>query len=121
MQGGFANRPAYRLLPRFAPNGRCGELRSVTTKQIAPPPVILIMKSHILSITKDDETFQFEINDYPHYEHHTCKFDVYQNGVFVAGFNPDDQHILQICKDSGTVDPGVLTLLAEEIEAHNWV
>jgi hypothetical protein len=86
-----------------------------------PLPCYSSMKSHILSITKDDETFQFEINDYPHYEHHACKFDVFQNGVFVAGFNPDDNHILQICKDSGLVDPLVLDLVAEEIEAHQWV
>jgi hypothetical protein len=79
------------------------------------------MKSHILSITKDDETFQFEINDYPHHEHMHCKFDVFQNGQLVAGLNPDEHHILHICKDTGVVDPEVLNLLADEIEAHHWV
>jgi hypothetical protein len=50
--------------------------------------------------------------------HDHCKFDVYQDGVLVAGFNPDEQNVLHLCNDKGTVSPEVLNLLADEIEAH---
>ena len=79
------------------------------------------MERHNLSITSNDETFCFEISDYPHHTHDHCKFDVYQDGVLVAGFNPDEQNVLHLCNDKGTVSPEVLNLLADEIEAHHWM
>ena len=79
------------------------------------------MERHALSITKNKETYNFEISDYPHHQHDHCKFDIYRDGVFVAGFNPDEQHVLHLCRNEGIVPEDVLHLLADKIEAHHWV
>ncbi|OOQ59678.1 hypothetical protein [Mucilaginibacter pedocola] len=79
------------------------------------------MERHRLSIIKDEATYNFEIADYPHHSYGHCKFEVYQDGIFVTGFEPDEHLTLHICNDAGLVDPEVLSMLADEIEAHNWV
>ncbi|RFZ84351.1 hypothetical protein DYU05_01620 [Mucilaginibacter terrenus] len=79
------------------------------------------MERHKLTITKDKELYQFEVSDHPHHEREQCKFDVFKDGELVASFDPDEQHILHVCKNLGKVPEEVLHLLADKIEAHHWI
>lgn len=77
------------------------------------------MKNIRISIEKDTEVYRFEITDYVHHEHSRCKFEVFLNGMFVAGFEPDNHEYLRVCKNTGTVDEEVLHLIADKLEATN--
>ncbi|MGZ3872424.1 MAG: hypothetical protein ACXVJD_05880 [Mucilaginibacter sp.] len=77
------------------------------------------MEKFKISVSKDKEIFQFEVADYLHHEDGHCKFEVFQNGEFVAAFQPDSHEYLRICKNPGILDEEVLYLLADQIEAHN--
>jgi hypothetical protein len=77
------------------------------------------MDKHRLSIEKDEQVFHFEVADYIHHEHERCKFEVFQNGEFVAGFEPDAHEYLKICKNPGILDEEILYLIADKIEALN--
>lgn len=77
------------------------------------------MEKFTISISRDKEIFHFEVVDYPHHEGERCKFEVYHDGKYVAGFEPDTHEYLKICKDAGSLDREVLYLLADQIEAYN--
>ena len=72
-----------------------------------------------IAVNKDDETLEFEVADFIHHEGEKCKFEVYQSGQMVAGFEPDSHHFLHVCKNPGNIDEGVLHLIADKIEALN--
>jgi len=72
-----------------------------------------------INIEKDKQVLTFEVADYLHHESEHCKFEVFKNGEFVAGFEPDKQHYLHVCKNPGIVDEEILFLLADKIEAMN--
>jgi hypothetical protein len=72
-----------------------------------------------ISVKKDDETLAFEVADFMHHEGEQCKFEVYQQGQMVAGFEPDSHKFLRICKNPGNVDEETLHLIADKIEALN--
>jgi len=78
------------------------------------------MQKHHITVTKDDQVFNFEVADYPHHQHDHCKFEVFQGDSLVAGFEPDAQQILHICNNTGKLDEEVLYLLADEIERYAW-
>jgi hypothetical protein len=78
------------------------------------------MNRHHITVTKDEQVFNFEVADLPHHDHSHCKFEVFKDDRFVAGFEPDAQQILHICKNLGAVDEELLHLLADEIERYTW-
>lgn len=73
-----------------------------------------------ISIAANKQVYSFEVADYPHHEHEHCKFEVFQDGRLVAGFDPDAQHMLHICNNQGQLPEEVLYLLADELERHHW-
>ncbi|MET3981193.1 hypothetical protein ABIB62_003730 [Mucilaginibacter sp. UYP25] len=77
------------------------------------------MESYQVTVTKDAKTYQFEIGEYPHPDDGRCKYRVFENGVFIASFEPDAQHLLQICQNPGHVNENILHLLADKIEAYH--
>ena len=77
------------------------------------------MEKFTINVSKDKEIYQFEVVDYPHHEGERCKFEVFRNGQYVAGFEPDAHEYLKICKNPGRLDPKVLYLLADQIEAYH--
>ncbi|MFD0766993.1 hypothetical protein ACFQZI_19195 [Mucilaginibacter lutimaris] len=77
------------------------------------------MESYQIAVTKDTETHQFEIGEYPHHEDGRCKYRVFENGVYVASFEPDAHHLLHICQNPGHVEEEILHLLADKIEAYH--
>ncbi|PTR01081.1 hypothetical protein C8P68_101312 [Mucilaginibacter yixingensis] len=73
-----------------------------------------------ITIAADKVVYSFEVADYPHHQHNHCKFEIFQDGKLVAGFDPDAQHILHICNNKGHLSEDVLHLLAHEIERFHW-
>lgn len=72
-----------------------------------------------IAVSKDEETFEFEVADYIHHEGEQCKFEIYRSGQMVAGFEPDSHQFLHICKNPGNINEEVLHLIADKIEALN--
>lgn len=70
-----------------------------------------------INIEKDKEILQFEVAEYLHHNGDRCKFDVFQDGEFVAAFAPDAQDYLHICKNPGILQEELLYLIADKIEA----
>jgi len=70
-----------------------------------------------ISIEKDREVMQFEVAEYLHHEGDRCKFDIFKNGEFVVGLEPDAHEYLRICKNPGILDEEVIYLIADKIEA----
>lgn len=77
------------------------------------------MENYTITISKDKEVHHFEVAEYPHHEDGRCKYRVFEEGTFVASFEPDAGHILHICKSSVGLDEEILHLLADQIEAYH--
>ncbi len=77
------------------------------------------MENYPITISKDKELHHFEVGEYAHHDDEKCKFRVFENGVYVASFEPDDQQILHICQNPGKVEEEILHLLADQIEIHH--
>jgi len=77
------------------------------------------MDNFPLTISKDKEIHHFEVGEYPHHDEERCKFKIFENGVYVASFEPDAQEFLHICQNPGGIDEELLYLLADQIEAHH--
>lgn len=77
------------------------------------------MENYAITISKDKEVHHFEVGEYAHQEDTKCKFRVFENGVYVASFEPDAHDFLHICQNPGQLDEEVLHLLADEIELHH--
>ncbi|RYU91292.1 hypothetical protein EWM62_04965 [Mucilaginibacter terrigena] len=75
------------------------------------------MESYQVAITKDTKTHRFEIGEYPHHKDGSCKYRVFENGVYVASIEPDTHHLLHICQNPGHIAEDILHLLADKIEA----
>ena len=71
-----------------------------------------------ISVIRDKETIDFEVLDYLHHEGERCKFEIFKNGEFIAGFEPDSHEYLRICKNPGMVEEELLYLIADKLEAH---
>lgn len=78
------------------------------------------MEKFIISIEDQQNVIDFEIREYPHLEEHSCKFEVYQDDKFVAGFEPDLHGVLHLCKDNKIVDPKILDEICTNIEKSHW-
>jgi hypothetical protein len=77
------------------------------------------MENYPVTISKDKEIHHFEVGEYLHHSDESCKYKVFENGVYVASFEPDGQEFLHICQNPGHVDEELLHLLAEKIESHH--
>jgi hypothetical protein len=54
-----------------------------------------------------------------HHDGDKCKYEVFNNGQFIASFEPGGHKILHICKDAGVMDEVLLYLVADELERYN--
>jgi len=75
------------------------------------------MENYALKIAVDKDIHCFEVAEYPHAGNESCKYKIYQQGTFVASFEPDRQNILHICQNPAQLDEELLYLLADQIEA----
>lgn len=78
-----------------------------------------MMENYPITVSKDKEVHHFEVGEYPHFDGERCKFRVFENGTFVASFEPDEHQFLHICQNPAGLDEEVLYLLADQIEAHH--
>jgi hypothetical protein len=88
-------------------------------KQKAFELVVLTMENYPITISVDEKVHHFEVGEYAHHDDRRCKYRVFENGLFVASFEPDDDEFLQICQNIGNLDQLLLHRLAEQIEAHH--
>ena len=79
----------------------------------------MVMENYAITISKDKKVHHFEVGEYPHHNEEQCKYKVFENGVYVASFEPDAQDFLHICQNPGEVDKEILHLLADKIEGHH--
>lgn len=77
------------------------------------------MENYPITISKDKEVHHFEVGEYAHNHEERCKYKVFENGVYVASFEPDSHDFLHICQNPGEVDEAILHLLADQIEKHH--
>jgi hypothetical protein len=77
------------------------------------------MEKFEISVSSGKKNYHFEVRDYMHHESEKCKFEVFQDGKFVASLNPDGHHGLHICKNMGTVKEELLHKLADQLESYN--
>ena len=75
------------------------------------------MEKFEISVSYNNQNHHFEVKDYMHHDGEQCKFEVFKNDRFIAGFEPGPHKHLRICKDTGLVDEDVLNLIADRIEA----
>lgn len=77
------------------------------------------MENYAITISKDKLVHHFEVGEYPHHDEQSCKYKVFENGEYVASFEPGAQDYLHICQNPGGLDEEILYLLADQIEAHH--
>jgi len=75
------------------------------------------MENYQVTISRDKEAHHFEVGEYVHYDETKCKYRVFENGTYVASFEPDNNRLLHICQNPGDIDEEILHLLADQIEA----
>lgn len=78
------------------------------------------MNQFIIPVSKDNSTLNFEIRDYPHDGEHTCRFEIYLQNKFAAGFEPDRDGHLHICKNLGNIENNTLYCISDRIEKYHW-
>jgi hypothetical protein len=76
------------------------------------------MENFTITISKDKEVHRFQVGEYPHHDEHRCRYRVFENGEFVASFEPDAQQYLHICQNPAGLDEEILYELADQIEAN---
>ncbi|MCJ8209157.1 hypothetical protein MUY27_05520 [Mucilaginibacter sp. RS28] len=74
------------------------------------------MERFEITVVRDKEIMRFQVADYLHQEGEHCKFEVYNNGDFIASFQPDAHQFLHVCKNPGKLDEEVLHLIADQLE-----
>jgi hypothetical protein len=47
------------------------------------------MENYPVTISKDKAIHHFEVGEYPHHSDEYCKYKIFENGVYVASFEPD--------------------------------
>lgn len=77
------------------------------------------MENYLITVNNDKDIHRFEVGEYAHYEEDKCRYRIFENGTYVASFEPDALDFLHICQNPGKLDEQVLHLLAEQIEAHH--
>lgn len=77
------------------------------------------MENFAITISLNKQVHHFEVGEYLHHDGESCKFRVFENGAFVASFEPGDNSCLQVCQNPGGLGEKMLHLLADKIEAHH--
>ncbi len=77
------------------------------------------MENYPVTISVEKEVHHFEVGEYLNHDEESCKYKVFENGVYVASFQPDEQELLHICQNPGELDEELLYLLADQIESHH--
>lgn len=75
------------------------------------------MENFTITISKDKEVHHFQVGEYPHHDEQRCRYRVFENGEFVASFEPDAQQYLHICQNAAGLAEELLYELADQIEA----
>lgn len=75
------------------------------------------MEDFTITINRDSEVHHFQVGEYPHHDAQRCRFRVFENGEFVASFEPDAQNYLHICQNPAGIAEVLLYELADKIEA----
>lgn len=75
------------------------------------------MENYAITVNHDEEVHHFEVGEYLHHDGEQCKYRIYENGTYVASFEPDSQNYLHICQNVVGLDEDLLYRLAEQIEA----
>lgn len=74
------------------------------------------MTKHQVKVELDGVNYHFYVGEYPHHDQLRCKFNVFYQGVLVATFAPDRNHILHLCQKYGNLKDALLDRVADEIE-----
>ena len=79
------------------------------------------MEKFEISVTQDNKNHHFEVFDYMHHngEEGRCKYEVFEHGQFIGGFEPGEHRHLHICKDPGLVHESLLNLIAKQLERYH--
>ncbi|KQM69527.1 hypothetical protein ASE74_05945 [Pedobacter sp. Leaf216] len=77
------------------------------------------MENYQINIIADKEIHHFKVIEYLHHNGQSCKVKVFQQGKFVAAFEPDPNNFLHICQNPAGLNEELLHLLADKIEAHH--
>ena len=75
------------------------------------------MDNITITVSYDKELHHFKVGEYPHHDGERCKYRVFENGAFVASFQPDAQNYLHICQNAGGLNEELLYELVDQIEA----
>lgn len=67
----------------------------------------------------DGHVHEFDVAHYPYRDGDTCKYRAFSKSELVASFEPDPSGFLHLCLNPGKLDPELVDLLAEAIEAHH--
>jgi hypothetical protein len=73
------------------------------------------MENYQINISLDGEAHHFEIGEYPHH-HEGCKVKVFEEGRFLASFEPDAHNFLHVCQNPGNLSEDLLELVALQLE-----
>ena len=74
------------------------------------------MDNYTITISHDKEIHHFQVGEYPHHDDQRCKYRVFENGRYVASFEPDAHNFLHICQNPGEIAEELLHELADQIE-----
>jgi len=77
------------------------------------------MEKFEISLTSGQTVHHFEVRDYMHHDGDLCKYEIYQNGHFIASFEPGLHRELHICTDAGILSRDVLYKVADQLERYN--
>ena len=77
------------------------------------------MEKFGISVTHNQQNYHLEVRDYMHHTDDQCKYEVYNDGLFIGSFEPDNHKYLHICKNPGVVDEGLLHLVADQLEGYH--
>lgn len=74
------------------------------------------METYTVTLRDGETVHHFEVGEYLHHDEERCKYRIYENGTYVASFQPDGQHYLHVCQNPAGLDDELLYRLAEHIE-----
>jgi hypothetical protein len=77
-----------------------------------------LMEKFKFEIISSGQAYQFEAAEYPHHEDEKCRFEVFKEGVFVAGYEPDKNEVVRLCKNPGVLPSTLLHTIAEYLQEY---
>lgn len=77
------------------------------------------MEKFEISVKTSSGARHFEIKDYMHHDGELCKYEAFENGEFVASFEPDAHKHLHVCKNGNVLSDDLLDQIATELERYH--